>query len=56
MQSGEPAYPGLHTCLISIRDPDWTAHRPSKRCSIEEPHLIAKCGEFELPSVTQKEK
>lgn len=47
MQSGEPAYPGLHTCLISIRDPDWTAHRPSKRCPIEEPHLIAKCGEFE---------
>lgn len=45
----EPSYPGLHTVLISLRDPDLTAHRPSKRCPIEEPHLIAKCGEFQPP-------
>ena len=42
----EPPYPGLHTVLFSIRDPDWTAHRKSKRCPQEGPHLIAKCGEF----------
>jgi hypothetical protein len=43
----EPPYPGLHTVLISMRDPDMTAHSPSKRCPIEEPHQIAKCGEFQ---------
>lgn len=43
----EPDYPGLHTMLISIRDPEWTAHTASKRCPIEEPHMITKCGEFQ---------
>lgn len=42
----EPAYPGLHTVLISIRDPEWTAHTPSKRCPIEEVHKISQCAEF----------
>ncbi len=42
----EPHYPGLHTVLLSIRDPEWPVHTPSKRCPIEEPHLITRCGEF----------
>lgn len=46
MQSGEPSYPGLHTCLISLRDPSLTAHRPSKRCPKEGPHRISECAEF----------
>lgn len=42
----EPAFPGLHTVMISFKEPDWCLHKPSKRCAIEEPHLIKKCGEF----------
>lgn len=43
----EPPYPGLHTVLLFMRDPEWTAHTRSKRCPIEEPHLISECGEFQ---------
>lgn len=42
----EPAFPGLHTVCFSIAAPDWCMHRPSKRCPIEEPHQVNKCGEF----------
>jgi hypothetical protein len=43
----EPRYPGLHMCCFSIRFPEWTIHRKSKRCQIEEAHLIENCGEFQ---------
>ena len=50
----EPRYPGLHTVCLSIRFPDWTIHRKSKRCPVEEAHLIAECGEFQDASVRRK--
>src|ERR1700683_5354287 len=43
----EPPYPGLHTACMSIRFPEWTSHRRSKRCPIEEPHKVEDCGEFQ---------
>jgi hypothetical protein len=39
---------------FSIRFPDMTGHRKSKRCPIEEPHLIKDCGEFQDGSVRRK--
>lgn len=42
----EPSYPGLFTVVFSIRKPDMTAHWPSERCGVQEPHAIAECGEF----------
>lgn len=42
----EPAYPNHATVAFSIRAPEFTVHRASERCGIEEPHEIARCGEF----------
>ena len=43
----EPPYPGLDTVVFCIRDPDWACHGILPYCSIEYPHLISECGEFE---------
>lgn len=45
----EPAYLNHRTVLMSFRDPDWVAHDRSKRCTIESPHLMKDCGEFDPP-------
>lgn len=42
----EPPYPGDSTVVFSMRAPDMTAHAPTKLCSIQEPHAIAECGEW----------
>lgn len=42
----EPPYPDHQTVVFSIRYPDAVIHSPSSYCSIQEPHLIAECGEF----------
>lgn len=42
----EPNYPDHETVVFAMSAPDMTAHGVTKRCSTEEPHLIADCGEF----------
>jgi hypothetical protein len=42
----EPSYPGAETVVFSIRFPELTCHRPTKRCQIEAPHAIAECDEW----------
>jgi hypothetical protein len=44
----EPAYPDHDTVLWSFRFPEFVAHRPSKRCCKECPHLMAECKEFDV--------
>ncbi len=43
----EPNYPGVRTVVFALRFPDMTAHAPTRRCGIQEPHAIAECGEFD---------
>ena len=44
----EPPYPGLHTVLFTDHGGSSTVmHKPSQRCPVEEPHLMATCGEFD---------
>lgn len=35
----------------SLRDPDTVAHLVTARCSREEPHAMAECGEFDPPTL-----
>lgn len=42
----EPAYPWLTTVTLSLRSPDFTAHRRTNRCGKEYPHPISECGEW----------
>lgn len=46
--AGEPLewFKGRHFVTLSFRDPDWVMHKLSKRCKLESPHLMDKCGEF----------
>lgn len=43
----EPAYPDHETVVMSMKNPNLTAHLPSKRCDVQCPHPIIYCGEFE---------
>jgi hypothetical protein len=43
----EPPYPGLVTCIISLRAPALTAHNATILCPIECPHSIELCGEWQ---------
>jgi hypothetical protein len=40
------AYPGLVTCIMSIRAPALTCHVATQLCSIECPHSVTLCGEW----------
>ncbi len=44
----EPAYPEHRSVVFCMGAPNWTAHEASEFCSIEEPHPIAICGEWNL--------
>lgn len=50
----EPAYPGFETVMLSLRNPDLTAHLKHQDCEIEEPHYIASCGIFTKPNNPQE--
>ncbi len=54
----EPAYLNHSTVLWAFYDPDWVCHQASKRCSIECPHLMSECGEFDpvRPSFVTKDQ
>lgn len=43
----EPSFPDHATVLFSIRFPDLVGHLPTLRCSIQEPHHIDDCQEFD---------
>jgi hypothetical protein len=36
--------------VCSLRYPDFVVHLQSQRCTIEYPHLIRECGEFDVGS------
>ena len=42
----EPPYPDHATVLFCLDAPNWTAHRVTIFCAIEEPHPIAVCREW----------
>jgi hypothetical protein len=45
----EPPYPGLETVVFVLRSPNMTAHNVTALCSVEQPHPIADCGEWNMP-------
>lgn len=44
----EPAYPDHATVVFCMGAPNFTAHVASAFCSIEHPHAIEICGEWQL--------
>lgn len=44
--SAEPGYPNHPTVIMSMRRPGLTAHLPTERCAIQEPHETSECGEW----------
>lgn len=42
----EPAFPAHETVVFAMSAPNLCIHLASRRCSIEEPHLISNCLEF----------
>lgn len=43
----EPPYPGAATVVFALRAPQLTCHDVTRRCTIQEPHQIADCGEWQ---------
>lgn len=48
--AAEPPYPGCSTVLVTLSDPELTAHTVATECSREEPHPTSECGLWSEPT------